>query len=207
MLKKLLSFYRKNLKKFSIKESQWRLWCKEKKSLKEKEWVIIESILTQQTNWQNVEKAMANLKREKEDSLKKIAAISKNKLSQIIKPSGFYQIKAGYLKNIAQFFIKNGGIKKLEKLETEILRKKLLSIKGVGYETADSILLYVFNRPIFVIDAYTKRFVKDFKLNVDNLSYHYLQQFFMKIFPKNPSFYQKFHAIIVLYYKNKKQKP
>jgi len=168
--------------------------------------VIIESILTQQTNWQNVEKAMANLKRKKKDSLRAIAALSKNKLAQIIKSSGFYQIKAGYLKNIARFFLKNGGVKKLEKLETEILRKKLLSIKGVGYETADSILLYGFNRPIFVIDAYTKRFVKNLKLKVGNLSYNHLQQFFMKVFPKNTFFYQKFHAIIVLYYKNKKQK-
>jgi len=206
MLKTLLLFYQKNLKKFSIKDSQWRLWCKEKKSLKEKEWVIIESILTQQTNWQNVEKAMANLKRKKKDSLRAIAALSKNKLAQIIKSSGFYQIKADYLKNIARFFLKNGGVKKLEKLETEILRKKLLSIKGVGYETADSILLYGFNRPIFVIDAYTKRFVKNLKLKVGNLSYNHLQQFFMKVFPKNTFFYQKFHAIIVLYYKSKKQK-
>ncbi|MGB9848182.1 MAG: endonuclease III domain-containing protein [Minisyncoccia bacterium] len=204
MLKKLLLFYRKKLKKFPIKDSQWRLWCKSKKSPKEKEWVIIEAILTQQTNWRNVEKAMANLKKERKDSLTSINKLSKSQLAKLIKPSGFYQIKAEYLKNIARFFVKNGGIKNLEKLETEILRRKLLNIKGVGYETADSILLYVFNRPVFVVDAYTKRLVGELKLKIKNLSYNSLQKFFIKIFPRNVSFYQKFHAIIVLYYKNKK---
>ena len=205
MLNKTLDIYNKILKRQKIENSQWAFWCKQKKTNKEKEEVIIEAILTQQTNWNNVQKAMVNLKKAKKNSLRAINNTSLAKIQILIKPSGFYRLKAKYLKNLANFFIVNGGIKNLEKIPTDILRKKLLEINGVGNETADSILLYVFNRPIFVVDAYTKKWIKEFNLPVKNFSYIYLQKFFMKQLPKKTSFYQQFHAKIVLYYKNNNQ--
>lgn len=203
MLDKILNFYYRALKNIKIEDSQWRLWCKRRKTLREKEEVIIESILTQQTNWNNVERAMNNLKNARRDSLDAIDKLSLRQLKFLIKPAGFYQIKATYLKNVARFFVQNGGIKNVEKIPTSSLRSQLLKIKGVGPETADSILLYAFNRLVFVIDAYTRRFVKEFKITNAKMNYSELQQYFMKKIPRNIFFYQKLHAIIVLYYKNK----
>lgn len=202
----LLSFYSHYQRKFSIQNSQWAQWCKPRKSKIEKERVIIESILTQQTNWQNVEKAMFNLKSAKSDNLTVILNTPKKRLEQLIKPAGFYRVKAKYLKNIASYFISRGGVKEVEKEKGELLRKELLAIKGVGKETADSILLYALRKKFFVIDAYIKKLVKDLKLPVEKFSYDYLQKFFIKIIPSDIDFYQKFHAIIVIYYKNNKLK-
>lgn len=199
---KIEVFYKKFLKKYSITDSQWAFWCKKNKSIKEKEKVIIEAILTQQANWNNVEKAMANLKKTNKDNLKAIYCTPSNQIEKLIKPAGFYKIKTRYLKNICKFFIKNGGIKNLEKKETRDFRAALLNIKGVGPETADSILLYAFQRPIFVVDAYTKRWAKEFKLPIRKFSYYHLQKFFMNLLPKKFTLYQKIHAIIVMYYKN-----
>ena len=205
LLNKILSFYHQAQKQIKIEDSQWQLWCKPRKTLKEKEWVIIESILTQQTNWNNVEQAMANLENAKKDSLLAIYQTPSNKLKILIRPAGFYQIKAKYLKNVAKFFIQKGGIKNIEKEPAYILRNQLLQIKGVGFETADSILLYAFNRLVFVVDAYTKRWIKEFKIRIPSgkRNYSELQKYFVKKIPKNVFLYQKIHAIIVLYYKNK----
>ncbi len=200
---KIINFYNQNNKTTKINDTQWSLWCKWEKSDQEKEEIIIESILTQQTNWNNVEKAFNNLKKAKKNSLDIINNTSKKELKKLIKPAGFYQRKVQYLKNIAKLFINNGIINS-QKISTNILRQNLLNIKGVGKETADSILLYAFNRPIFVIDNYTKKWLKDFKIPVKNPDYDYLQKFFSQQLPKKARFYQQFHAFIVLYYKNNK---
>lgn len=124
------------------------------------------------------------------------------KFAPLIKPSGFYKAKADYLVNLAKFIIKNyGSVEKMKKEKTEILREKLLSLKGIGPETADSILLYALDKPIFVIDEYTRRIIKRKKI-VQNLSYHFLQNLFQENLPKNAKFYQEFHALIVIDGKN-----
>lgn len=190
--------YQRLKHKYGKEKGQWRLWCKKRKTLREKEEIIIGAILAQRTNWKNVELAIKNLKKEKIYSLKDIYKIGVKKLASLIKPSGFYKIKARYLFNLAKFIIENyGDLTKMEKEKTGILRGKLLSLRGIGYETADTILLYALEKPIFVIDEYTRRLVKKEKLAKD-LSYHHLQKIFEENLPKNHHLYQDFHALIVM---------
>ena len=177
---------------------QWALWCKRPKTRPEEEEVLIGAILTQRTNWKNVELALDNLKNAKVNSLKDIYRLGEKKLAPLIKPSGFYQTKAGYLFYLAEFVIKNyGGLEKMKKIEASELREQLLKLKGIGPETADSILLYGLARPVFVIDEYTRRLVKERGL-AKNLSYEFLQQLFEKNLRKNFRLYQDFHALIVI---------
>ncbi len=121
--------------------------------------VIIGAILTQNTRWNNVEKALENLKREIKLDCKEILNLGIEKLSELIKPVGFYRIKAERLLNFCKFLCEkyNCSLDKLGNLNLEELRRELLSIKGIGKETADAILLYAFEKPIFVVDAYTRR--------------------------------------------------
>jgi len=125
-----------------------------------KEEIILGAILTQNTSWNNVEKAIKNLKAKNACSIEAISNISVEEIEILIKPSGFYRQKARRLKGICKFLIDNYGENFIEKMngkETFKLRNELLGIKGIGKETSDSILLYVCEKPIFVIDAYTRR--------------------------------------------------
>ena len=179
---------------------QWRLWRKRKKTEKDREEIIIGAILTQRTNWKNVELAIGNLKDAKINSLSALYRLgrkNKKKLAVLIKPSGFYRAKADYLFALTKFIIeKYGGIAEMKNAPLRALRKELLAQKGVGPETADSILLYALDKPIFVIDEYTRRFVKERGL-CGKLSYDALQKLFQKNLPKSVRTYQDFHALIV----------
>jgi len=121
--------------------------------------VTVGAILTQQTTWRNVEKAILNLKKRELLSPFAIYNISTDELAELIKPAGFYNIKTKRLKTFVNYFIKEyqGNIANMQKKKLQNLRKELLSINGIGRETADSILLYALEKPIFVIDAYTER--------------------------------------------------
>jgi endonuclease-3 related protein len=149
--------------------------------------VIIGAILTQNTAWYNVEKALSNLEKEHLISIERIKQTRKDKLARLIKPSGYYNQKAERLKIVANFFSKN-------KSPT---RKQLLEVKGIGPETADSILLYAFNKPIFVVDAYTKRIFSRIGMCKDRCEYHELQDIFHKSLPKSPKLYNEYHALLV----------
>jgi endonuclease-3 related protein len=145
-----------------------------------------------------VELALNNLKSAKVNSLKDIYKLAPKKLAPLIRPSGFYKTKAQYLFNLTKFVIENyGGLEKMKKAEFEELRKKLLELKGIGPETADSILLYALDKPIFVIDEYTRRLAKKYKLP-DKADYHFLQKIFEKSLKKDYRLYQDFHALIVI---------
>lgn len=192
------SLYKELRKKYGAPQGQWSLWCKRPKSCEEREEVAIGAILTQITNWKNVELAMGNLKKAKACSLEKILKLGQKRLAPLIRPSGFYKIKAGYLFNLARFIIKEyGTLGRMKKKNESNLREKLLSQKGVGPETADSILLYALDKPIFVIDEYTKRLVKERGL-AEKMNYGFLQELFEKNFKKDYEFYQDFHALIVI---------
>jgi len=192
------NLYQELKKKYGLPYGQWVLWCKKQKNNREREEVIIGAILTQRTNWRNVELAIKNLNQAKIKSLKDIYGRGPKKLESLIKPSGFYKTKAQYLFNLAKFIIENyGGLEKMKKEKTEVLREKLLKLKGIGPETADSILLYALDKPIFVIDEYTRRLVKKRKL-AKNLSYTSLQKLFEKNLRKDFKLYQDFHALIVI---------
>ncbi len=121
----------------------------------------------------------------------------------LIRPSGFYRTKTSYILGLARYVIKNyGNLEKMKRKEPRELRKELLGLKGLGPETADSILLYGLSKPIFVIDEYTRRLVEKRKLS-QNMSYDFLQELFEKNLKKDFRLYQDFHALIVIDGKNK----
>ena len=172
-----------------------------KKTKKDKEEIVFGAILTQRTNWKNVELALRNLKKAGVLSIEKIYQAGKKNLKLIeslIRPSGFYKQKAKRLFQLCEFIIENcGTLENFFSKDLRSCRKQLLKIYGIGPETADSILLYAGDLPIFVIDEYTRRFVK--KHHIENkFSYDYLQQLFQQNLPKEIKIYQDFHALIVL---------
>ncbi len=166
--------------------------------------MMIGAVLTQNTNWKNVETAIQNLKNRGLISLEHLFSVAEADLAQEIRPAGYYNIKAGRLKNMIHFVMDqyNGDLSTLLDDEPQALRQGLLSVKGIGPETADSILLYAARRPVFVIDAYTHRILRRHRIVDDRASYHELQQIFTKSLPKNAEYFNEFHALIVQTGKN-----
>lgn len=162
-----------------------------------KRWEIIcGAILTQNTAWNNVEKALDLLEKNKIDSAGKLLALPLAELQEMIRPAGFFQQKSLYLKGMAEFFLRE-ETRFLASSDYRLLRRELLQLKGVGRETADSILLYAFQKPIFVIDAYTRR-VAERHLELDGkLPYDALQEIFMDSLPSDTALYGEYHALIV----------
>lgn len=161
--------------------------------------VVIGAILTQNTNWKNVAKAISNLKEGGYLEVGKLYRLPKNKLASLIRPSGYFNIKADRIKSFLKFLVKDGG-GKLELLFSGDLyeqRKKLLKIKGIGPETADSILLYAGNYPIFVVDAYTRRVFSRHEIISEELVYHEIQEIFMNNLPHGVQLFNEYHALIV----------
>ncbi|MBD3249439.1 hypothetical protein GF336_05320 [Candidatus Woesearchaeota archaeon] len=167
-----------------------------KHSEKQKFEIIVGAVLTQNTSWKNAEKAIFNLNKDKSLSIEKLRPIRKDKLASLIRPSGYFNQKAERLKIISDFFSKN-PLSDFKKLSTEKARDILLSIKGIGPETADSILLYAFSKPIFVIDAYTKRIFSRIGLCNRRCDYSELQDVFHKSLPKRHKIFNEYHALIV----------
>ncbi len=187
MKKLLMDIYNKLLDRYSY-QHWWPAQTKDE--------MVIGAILTQNTSWSNVEKAINNLKKHQLCSLEKIYSINDNIIKQLIIPAGFFNQKAQYLKNIARFFIDNGSFLTLSTLDTAQLRNKLLSIKGIGKETADSILLYAFDRAVFVIDAYTKRLINRHNISAES-DYDEIQNIFMDNLDNNHRLFGEYHALIV----------
>ena len=162
--------------------------------------IIVGAVLTQNTSWKNVEKAIESLKKEGLLSLEALYHISQTELAEKIRPAGYYRIKAGRLKNLIVFMMKtyDGHIPDMLKESTDVLRAGLLSVKGVGPETADSILLYAAKRPVFVIDAYTHRILHRHSMIDEHQSdYYELQSLFMDNLPEDTRIYNELHALIV----------
>jgi endonuclease-3 related protein len=160
--------------------------------------VIVGAILTQQTSWRNVEKAIENLKRERLLSIRALAKASPAKIKKLIRPALYYNQKTKKLKIMVRYLIKNyqGSLKKMFKRPLPELREELLKIHGIGRETADSILLYAGHKPIFMVDAYTKRFGERYGfLKSDN--YEEVRDYFEKNLLRGVKIYQEFHALIV----------
>lgn len=164
---------------------------------KQKFEVIVGAILTQNTAWLNVEKAIENLNKAKALSIEKIARIKDKELETLIRPAGYYKQKAERLKRVATYILKNyKSIKEFFNKPLDELRQELLKLKGIGNETADSILLYAAEKPIFVIDAYTKRIFSRLGFFDENISYEKAQEFFMQL-PKDVELFKEYHALIV----------
>lgn len=173
--------------------------------------VFVGAILTQQTTWKNVEKAILGLKKADSLSIKKISGMPIRKLQQLVRPSGYYRQKAARLKSICRSVLKEyGSLDNLFKLKKEELRKVLLSYNGIGRETADSIILYAADKPIFVIDAYTKRAMHRIDPKFDeNIDYDLLRSYFEQRISRKLDLYKDFHAQFVELGKNycKKSEP
>ncbi|MEK6528868.1 MAG: endonuclease III domain-containing protein [Nitrospirota bacterium] len=161
--------------------------------------VAVGAILTQNTNWGNVEKAINNLKKQKALNAVALQKMPDKKLALLIKPAGYYNIKTKRLKNFLNFFVNHfkGDMNRMKKEITLCLREKLLGVNGIGPETADSILLYALEKPIFVIDAYTKRILARHKLVSKKADYHEMQELFHNNLPKNTKLYNEYHALFV----------
>jgi len=168
--------------------------------------IAVGAILTQNTNWGNVEKAINNLKRQKALNAKTLQKMAGEKLALLIKPAGYYNIKTRRLKEFLNFLVNHykGSMEKMKSEDTQLLRKKLLSINGIGPETADSILLYALGKPVFVIDAYTKRVLVRHKFIPEDAPYHELQEIFHKNLPQDTAsessrtdLFNEYHALFV----------
>jgi endonuclease-3 related protein len=160
--------------------------------------VIVGAILTQQANWSNVERAIGNLRSEGLLNPKAIAALDIPTLQELIRPSGYYRQKAGYLFSFCRFLIETYGadLDALFSRELDELRPELLAQPGVGPETADSIMLYAGERASFVIDAYTVRICGRLGLGVEP-GYDNLKEFFETGIPRDVQLYNEFHALLV----------
>lgn len=161
--------------------------------------IIVGAILTQNTNWGNVEKAIANLKRGGLLSAKKLVAIHPATLASLIRPAGYFRVKTKRLKNFLKFFLNGygGKIEALKARKAGLLRDELLSVNGIGQETADSILLYALEKPIFVVDAYTKRILNRHYLVPEETTYEEVQQIFMDHLAHKVPLFNEFHALLV----------
>jgi len=198
---RIVKIYKNLRKKYGHPQGQWKLWCKRPKTNKEREEVIIGAILTQRANWKNVELAMNNLKKARLNSLIKILA-NKTRLAPYIRPSGFYKQKGERLYGLAKFIVKKyGSISEMKKQPLPKLRQELLGLKGIGPETADSILLYALEKPVFVIDEYTRRLLRAKRIARSG-KYEDLRNLFEKNLKKDYRLYQDFHALIVIDGKN-----
>jgi endonuclease-3 related protein len=172
--------------------------------------IIVGAILTQNTSWKNVEKAINNMKAQGVLDVDTLHTITKDQLGEIIKPSGFYNQKSSRLKLFINVLHENfnKSIDNLKYYDTNDLRNLLLGISGIGPETADSILLYALNRPVFVVDAYTKRFLKNHQIYDGDDRYDDIQNFFMANLPLDTYLFNEFHALIVCLCQNYcKKKP
>ena len=161
--------------------------------------IIVGAILTQNTNWENVKKAIANLRQAKMLTFAALRNADHETLAQLIRPSGYYNIKAARLKNFVEFFYEEygGSWKKFQSEPLETLREKILSVNGVGPETADSILLYALDKPVFVIDAFTKRALLEHKMIKKDAGYHDVQKLFMDNLEPDVPFFNEYHALFV----------
>jgi len=216
----LFKIYKKLLKHFGP-QGWWPIAgiynpCKKHLNDEEKFEIMVGAILTQNTAWSNVEKALSNLRKTNFLDIEKIATVDLRKLQTLIRPSGFYKQKAKRLKSFAEhlfapntcsgshrrghtdFFAKSRTNVRCRTLVrfNDITREQLLALNGVGPETADSILLYALGKPYFVVDAYTKRLVN--RLGIfKSEKYEEIQKFFEKNIPKDTEIYKEYHALIV----------
>lgn len=159
--------------------------------------VMIGAILTQNTAWKNVEQAIRNLQQAGCLDADSMIGMGQEQLADLIRPSGYFNIKAKRLRNFLIWYRERGGYTKLAASETTTLRGSLLGVNGIGPETADDILLYAFERPVFVIDAYTRRLFARLGVISGEEDYEILRGAFESNMDKDVPVYNEYHALIV----------
>ncbi len=161
--------------------------------------VCVGAILTQNTNWGNVEKAIANLKREGLLSALALRDVAVDRLAETIRPAGYFNVKSVRLKGFISWLFDRfeGSVERMAGEDWPRLRKELLTVKGIGPETADSILLYACGKPTFVVDAYTKRLLTGLGLITGKEGYEEVRALFMNNLPADVALFNEYHALIV----------
>lgn len=162
--------------------------------------VCLGAILTQNTSWANVEKALSALKARRKLSYRALRPLPPSRIAPFIRPSGYFNVKARRVAEFLRFLGKEyaGEVEAMGAEEPVSLRLKLLAVCGIGRETADSIALYAAGLPLFVVDAYTRRIFSRLGFIREGADYDRIQRFFMDRIPRDPALYNDFHAQIVL---------
>jgi endonuclease-3 related protein len=173
--------------------------------------IMVGAVLTQNTNWTNVSKAIDNLKQENLLSFEKLHELDVELLAEKIRPAGYFNLKAKRLKNLLDFIDEeyDGSLEEMFAEDIIGLREKILTVKGIGPETADSILLYAGNKPVFVVDAYTHRIFSRHSIIAEDEGYYEIQEYFSLSLPEDVKLFNEYHALIVQLGKKfcKKSKP
>jgi endonuclease-3 related protein len=173
--------------------------------------IMVGAVLTQNTNWVNVSRAIDNLKKEDLLSFKKLYDLPVELLAEKIKPAGYFNLKAARLKNLLNFIAEEyfGSLEDMFGEDAVSLREKILTVKGIGPETADSILLYAGKKPVFVVDSYTHRIFSRHNIIAEEDGYYEIQEYFMLSLPEEEELFNEYHALIVRLGKEfcKKSKP
>lgn len=161
--------------------------------------VIVGAILTQNTNWTNVEEAIRALKRHKKLSPAAMGKTPGEEIASLIRSSGYFRQKARKVKEFVTFLDSkfHGSLTRMFKTPTSVLREQLLGVHGIGPETADCILLYAGNQAVFVVDAYTRRILERHELVHEGATYEEIRALFEKSLPRDPALFNEFHALIV----------
>ncbi len=161
--------------------------------------IAIGAVLTQNTSWSNVEKAIANLRAQDALDFDALLKLGDGELAEIIRPAGYYNTKSRYLKHLANFVktLPTGRLDDLKRLDLADARRRLLAVKGIGPETADSILLYACDMPTFVVDAYTRRVLSRHGLIEASASYDDIKRLVEDALPRETLLFNEFHALIV----------
>ncbi|MEE9302846.1 MAG: endonuclease III domain-containing protein [Thiotrichaceae bacterium] len=168
--------------------------------------IMVGAILVQNTSWSNVELAIKQLKQHSALTPSAIVTTSDEQLAEWIRSSGFFNVKTQRLKNFTQWYLDQGGFAALDPLDTPDLREMLLLVKGIGKETADDILLYAFERSVFVIDAYTRRFFYRLGLINGDEPYDELQHLIELSLDRDVGLFNEYHALIVRHGKERCRK-
>ena len=198
----MISDLYKQLKQYYIRldphAETWDLWIKGNKTPSETFEVAVGTILVQNTNWRNVNKAIVNLKKNNVTSFKNLNEVFLEKLEQLIRPAGFYKQKALYLKSLSELFLTYSNS------DESPSRQELLNIKGIGKETADSILVYCFQQPVSIVWTYTRRFLARFQgeINYLKLAYDKIQKELVRNLKKDFEVLGRFHALVVCHGQN-----
>ena len=161
--------------------------------------IMVGAVLTQNTNWSNVQKAINNLKSEDLLSYQSLCQLAVDEIAQLIRPAGYYNLKAQRLRNLLDMVATHyhGDLDLFLEDDLESARENLLAVKGVGPETADSILLYACGRPVFVVDMYTHRVFSRHNMVEEEADYSTNQNVFLDHLPQETQLYNEFHALIV----------
>lgn len=159
--------------------------------------VMVGAILTQNTAWVNVERALQALAAAGLDSAEALLACESPRLASMLRPVGYFNVKARRLRAFCRWYLDQGGVAALGRRDTATLRRDLLAVHGVGPETADDILLYAFDRPVFVIDAYTKRLFRRLGLVPGEVGYEGMRAWFETALGPRVPMFNEYHALIV----------